>query len=366
MIPFLSLKDVNAAHQQSLQEAVARVVQSGWYVLGPETERFEVSFAQYCEVQNCLGVANGLDALHLILRGYEIGVGDEVIVPGHTFIATWLAVSQTGATPVPVEPVEDTFNMDAALIEQAITPRTRAIIVVHLYGQPADMAPIMAIAHRHGLRVIEDAAQAHGARYQGKRTGGLGDAAAFSFYPTKNLGALGDGGAVTTNDSVLAAKIRKIRNYGSTVKYQHELKGVNSRLDELQAAALQVKLEFLDKENVQRVKVASQYNTQLPREGLQPTRVIPDAEPVWHLYVVRCARREALQQHLRRLRIETMIHYPVPCHLQGAYAHGNWPPLPLTTRLPGELLSLPMSPCLSEESVAEVARVITSFFCSNA
>ena len=361
MIPFLSLKDVNAPHQQSLQAAVARVVQSGWYVLGPETERFETSFARYCEVPHCIGVANGLDALHLILRGYDISGGDEVIVPGHTFIATWLAVSQTGATPVPVEPVEDTFNMNPALIEQAITPKTRAIIVVHLYGQPADMEPILAIARRHGLRVIEDAAQAHGARYQGKRTGGLGDAAAFSFYPTKNLGALGDGGAVTTNDDDLAAKIRKIRNYGSTLKYQHELKGINSRLDELQAAALQVKLEFLDGENAQRAKVAAQYNALLPHQGVNLTRVIADAEPVWHLYVLRCAKRDELQKHLRQLNIEAMIHYPIPCHLQGAYAGENWPPLPLSTRLAEELISLPMAPCLNEESVAEVARAIASF-----
>ena len=361
MIPFLSLKDVNAPHQQSLQAAVARVVQSGWYVLGPETERFEASFARYCEVPHCIGVANGLDALHLILRGYDIGAGDEVIVPGHTFIATWLAVSQTGATPVPVEPVEDTFNMNPALIVQAITPKTRAIIVVHLYGQPAEMELIMAIARRHGLRVIEDAAQAHGARYQGKRTGGLGDAAAFSFYPTKNLGALGDGGAVTTNDDDLAAKIRKIRNYGSTVKYQHELKGFNSRLDELQAAALQVKLEFLDSENAQRAKVAAQYNALLPRQGVNLTRVIADAQPVWHLYVLRCAKRDALQQHLRQLNIETMIHYPVPCHLQGAYANEHWPSLPLSTLLAQELISLPMAPCLNEDAVAEVARAIASF-----
>jgi dTDP-4-amino-4,6-dideoxygalactose transaminase len=361
MIPFLSLKDVNAPHQQSLQEAVARVVQSGWYVLGPETERFEASFARYCEVPHCVGVANGLDAIHLILQGYEIGRGDEVIVPGHTFIATWLAVSQTGATPVPVEPVEDTFNMNPALIEQAITSKTRAIIVVHLYGQPADMEPILTIARRHGLRVIEDAAQAHGARYQGKRTGGLGDAAAFSFYPTKNLGALGDGGAITTNDNDLAAKIRKIRNYGSTVKYQHELKGVNSRLDELQAAVLHVKLEFLDRENAQRAKVAAQYNAQLPRRGVTLTRVIPSAEPVWHLYVLRCAKREALQQHLSQLNVETMIHYPIPCHLQGAYADERWPSLPLSTRLAQEVVSLPMAPCLSENEVAKVSQAVASF-----
>lgn len=361
MIPFLSLRDVNAPHQQSLQAAVARVVQSGWYVLGPETERFETSFARYCEVPNCIGVANGLDALHLILRGYDIGRGDEVIVPGHTFIATWLAVSQTGATPVPVDPVEDTFNMNPALIEQSITAKTRAIIAVHLYGQPADMEPILAIAQRHGLRVIEDAAQAHGARYRGKRTGGLGDAAAFSFYPTKNLGALGDGGAITTTDNDLAVKIRKIRNYGSTVKYQHELKGVNSRLDELQAAALHLKLEFLDSENAQRAKVAAQYQAQLPRQGVTLTRVIADAEPVWHLYVLRCTKRDELQQHLRHLNIETMIHYPIPCHLQGAYADEDWPSLPLSTRLPQELLSLPMAPCLNEDAVAEVSRAVSSF-----
>lgn len=306
-------------------------------------------------------MANGLDALHLILRGYDVGVGDEVIVPGHTFIATWLAVSQTGATPVPVDPLPETFNIDPTLIEQAITPRTRAIIVVHLYGQPADMDPILALARRHGLRVIEDAAQAHGARYKGRRSGALGDAAAFSFYPTKNLGALGDGGAITTNDAELATKIRKIRNYGSTIKYQHELKGVNSRLDEIQAAALLVKLQHLDSENAQRARVAGQYNAQLPGNGIGVSRVIYGAEPVWHLYVIRSTQRNRLQEHLRKHHIETMIHYPVPCHLQGAYAGERWSHLPLSTCLPDELLSLPMAPCLNDDSVALVIQGIASF-----
>ena len=318
MIEFLNLKRVNAPHQQAIQAAIQRVLDSGWYILGEETQAFEREFAQYCGAAHCIGVANGLDALHLILRAYGIGAGDEVIVPSNTFIATWLAVSQTGATPVPVEPMEATCNLDPARIEAAITPRTRAIMPVHLYGQPADMDAINEVARRHGLRVIEDAAQAHGARYKGRRTGVLGDAAAFSFYPGKNLGALGDGGAITTNDDALAATLRKLHNYGSSVKYRHDIAGVNSRLDEIQAAVLRVKLPHLDAENAQRQALAACYLEALAGLPLGLPAVLDGAEPVWHLFVVRARQRENLQAQLSNRQIGHMVHYPIACHRQQA------------------------------------------------
>ena len=358
MIPFLDLKRVNAPHEAQIKSAIARVIESGWYVLGEETENFEREFAGYCGVAHCIGVANGLDALTLILRGYGIGAGDEVIVPSHTFIATWLAVSQAGAQPVPVEPDAATYNIDPARIEAAITPRTRAIIAVHLYGQPADMNLICEIAQRHGLRVIEDAAQAHGARYQGRRAGSLGDAAGFSFYPGKNLGALGDGGAVTTNDAALATRLRQLRNYGSTVKYKHEVQGVNSRLDEIQAAVLRVKLKQLDAENAARRVVAENYLARL--QGLPVTlpRVLPGCEPVWHLMVLRGAQRGRLQAALTSSGIGHMVHYPTACHRQGAYASGAWPSLALAEQLADEVLSVPIAPYLSAHDVGLVAEAL--------
>ena len=259
IIPFLDLRASYLELKTALDSAFQRVMASGWYILGEELKAFEAEFAEYCNVKYCVGVGNGLDALHLILRAMDIGQGDEVIVPSNTFIATWLAVSYAGATPVPVEPDEATYNIDPSKIEAAITEKTKAIMPVHLYGQPADMDPILKIAARHHLKVIEDAAQAHGARYKGKRTGSLGDAAGFSFYPGKNLGAFGDGGAVTTNDSTLAERVRRLSNYGSQVKYAHDVKGFNSRLDELQAALLRVKLRHLDAWNGRRRQIAAQY-----------------------------------------------------------------------------------------------------------
>jgi len=360
-VDFLNLKRVNAPHEAGIREAIGRVIDSGWYVLGAETEAFEREFAAFCEVPHCIGVANGLDALHLVLRAYGIGEGDEVIVPSNTFIATWLAVSQAGATPVPVEPDPRTHNLDPARVEAAVTPRTRAIMPVHLYGQPADMAPLTDIARRHGLKVIEDAAQAHGARYRGRRAGGLGDAAGFSFYPGKNLGALGDGGAITTGDAELAAKLRKLRNYGSSVKYQHDVAGVNSRLDELQSAVLRAKLPALDAENAARAAVAAQYLLGLAGLPLQLPEVPEGMAPAWHLFVVATPERDALQAHLKSRGIGTLVHYPTACHLQGAYAGQAWPALPVAERLQGQVLSLPMAPYLSREEVGAVVAAVREF-----
>jgi dTDP-4-amino-4,6-dideoxygalactose transaminase len=360
-VPFLDLQAINQSQAPELEAAFKRVLESGWYVLGKEVAAFEQQFAAYCGAETALGVANGLDAIFLALKGYGIGPGDEVIVPSNTFIATWLAVSHCGATPVPVEPVEATYNIDPQLIEAAITPATRAIIAVHLYGQPADMAAINAIAARHNLKVIEDAAQAHGARCHGKRTGQLADAAAFSFYPGKNLGALGDGGAVTTNDSALAEQVRTLRNYGSRVKYYNELPGYNSRLDELQAALLSVKLTALDAGNAQRQAIAAAYDRLLA--GI-PDLVLPFvpewAEPVWHLYVIRHPRRDELARSLAEQGIGTIVHYPVAPHRQPAYAHMNLGEgaFPIAEAIHREVLSLPIGPTMTIAQAEQVAAAI--------
>lgn len=359
-IQFLDLKAAYVELKDGLDAAYRRVMESAWYILGQEVEAFEAEFAAYCEARHCLGVGNGLEALHLILRGYGIGTGDEVIVPANTFIATWLAVTYAGATPVPVEPDERTCNIDPALIEAAITSRTKAIMPVHLYGQPADMDPIMAIASRYGLKVIEDAAQAHGARYRGRRAGSLGDAAGFSFYPGKNLGAIGDGGAIVTNDDQLAEKIRMLRNYGCKQKYVNECKGFNSRLDELQAAFLRVKLTCLDEWNARRSTLAEAYSVALAGSAL----ILPFApdftEPVWHLYVVRSANRGALQEKLTGAGIGALIHYPIPPHLQGAYKELGFGDgaFPLSESMAQNVLSLPMGPHMSEVDSSKVVKVI--------
>ena len=360
MVEFLELGRVNAPHRTAIHEAIERVLDSGWYILGQELQSFEREFADYCGTSHCIGVANGMDALHLILRACGIGAGDEVIVPSNTFIATWLAVSQAGATPVPVEPDPRTHNLDPNRIEAAITPRTRAIMPVHLYGQPADMDPMNAIARRHGLRVIEDAAQAHGARYHGKRAGSLGDAAGFSFYPGKNLGALGDAGAITTSDEQLAATLRKLRNYGSSVKYRHEIAGFNSRLDEIQAAVLRVKLRHLDRENAARAWLAVEYAQALSGLPLTMPDVLAGSQPAWHQMVVRSTQREALQAHLTQCGIGHAVHYPTACHLQQAYAGSKWPALPIAEQLQREVLSLPMAPYLTRADVLAVADAIGS------
>lgn len=359
-IPFLDLKAPYLELREELDAAYTRVMNSGWYILGDEVAAFEREFAEYCGVRHCIGVGNGLDALHLILRAMEIGVGDEVIVPSNTYIATWLAVSQTGAVPVPVEPDGRTWNIDPDRIEAAITSRTRAILAVHLYGQAAEMTRIKAIARRHNLRLIEDAAQAHGALCHGKKVGGLGDAAGFSFYPGKNLGALGDGGAVTTNDDGLAERIRILRNYGSRQKYVNEVKGVNSRLDELQAALLRVKLLRLDEWNQRRQRAASRLLEGLADSGLGLPYLAEGCTSVWHLFVVRCPDRDGLQAQLGGEGIGTLIHYPVPPHLQDAYSELGYSlgSFPQAEQLADEVLSLPMGPHIDDGQIADLLFVL--------
>jgi dTDP-4-amino-4,6-dideoxygalactose transaminase len=357
-IPFLELKPTYDELRDELDSAYHRVMDSGWYLLGNEIESFEAGFAKYCEAKHCVAVGNGLDALHLTLRAYDIGAGDEVIVPTNTFIATWLAISYAGATPVPVEPDPKTFNLDPGRIQAALTRQTKAIMPVHLYGQPADMDPIMSIARKHGLKVIEDNAQAQGARYKGRRTGSLGHAAGHSFYPGKNLGAFSDAGAVTTNDGDLAGRIRTLRNYGSKKKYYNDVKGFNSRLDELQAAFLRVKLKKLDEWNDRRRSVAALYLTELRSAANLALPFVPEwAEPVWHLFVVRHPKRDALQQKLAAADIGTLIHYPVPVHLSGAYSDGKWlrGSFPMAEELSDTVLSLPMGPHLAKEQTRFVA-----------
>lgn len=360
MISFLDLKAPYLELKAEIDEAIARVVSSGWFIGGAEVEQFEAEYATYCGATHAVGVANGLDALHLALRAMDVGPGDEVIVPSNTYIATWLAATQCGATPVPVEPDPRTFNIDPALIEAAITPRTKVILPVHLYGQPADMDPILAIARKHNLRVVEDGAQTHGARYKGQRIGAHGDAVAWSFYPGKNLGALGDGGAVTTNDPEIADRIRVLRNYGSRVKYVNEVKGFNSRLDPLHAAVLSVKLRHLDKWNARRQGIASLYLRELVNTGLTLPLIPEWADPVWHLFVVRHPHRDKLQQHLDAAAIGSLIHYPIPPHLQQAYAHLGLDKnaLPLATKMADEVLSLPMGPHLSTDQAITIIETI--------
>ena len=365
MINFLDLKQINLQYKEELQEAFDRVLNSGWFILGKEVEAFEKEFADYCNVKHCIGVGNGLDALHLILKGYDIGEGDEVIVPSNTYIATWLAVSYAGAKVVPVEPDIRTYNIDPKLIEEKITNKTKAIIAVHLYGQPCDMDPINELAKKYNLKVIEDSAQAHGALYKGRKTGSLGDASGFSFYPGKNLGALGDGGAITTNDSKLADKIRILRNYGSEVKYHNKYKGYNSRLDELQAAFLRVKLKYLDEDNNKRKKVARYYLENIKNNDIL-SPFIPDyADPVWHLFVIRNKNRDKLQKYLKQNEIQTMIHYPVPPHKQKAYESINNSSFPVSEQLHEEVLSLPISGLQDCDSSDKIIKYLNQFEVGN-
>ena len=355
-VPFLAFAPIYEELREELDAAFTRVMRSGWFVLGPEVESFERAFAAYCGARHCVGVGNGLEALELVLRAWDIGPGDEVIVPSNTYIATWLAASRVGARPVPVEPDPATFNMDPALVDRAITPRTRAIVPVHLYGQCADMAPIMALAKARGLRVLEDAAQAAGARYRGERAGSLADAAACSFYPGKNLGAFGDAGAVVTNDDAVAARVRSLRNYGSKAKYHNEEKGTNSRLDELQAALLVPRLRVLDRWNDRRDRIARHYLEGLAQSGLVLPRVADGCTHTWHQFVVRSNDREGLQAGLARRGVGTLIHYPVPPHLQPAYAElgvgaGSFP---VSEAIHREVLSLPMGPHLSDDEAGYV------------
>ncbi len=363
---FLDMKSPYQELKDELDAAYERVMLSGWYILGEEVETFEHEFSSFIGSKYCVAVGNGLDALHLILRAYEIGAGDEVIVPANTYIATWLAVSYAGAVPIPVEPDEFTYNIDPSKIEDAITPRTKAILVVHLYGQPANMDPIVQIAHQYKLKVIEDSAQAHGALYLDRKTGSLSDASGWSFYPGKNLGALGDAGAVTTDDPHLADRVRILRNYGSQQKYHNEVQGFNSRLDPLQAAFLKVKLKHLGEWNARRQQVARTYI-----EGLKnlPGLVLPTvpryANPCWHIFAIRHQQRDWLQEVLKQHSIGTLIHYPVPPHLSKAYQTLGYKDgdFPITEKLAKTILSLPMGPHLKAEEQAIVINVLRKILC---
>lgn len=361
-VPFLDLRATYIELKPEIDAAIASVLDSGWYILGSEVEAFEAEWAKYCGAAHAVGVGNGLDALTLALHALEIGDGDEVIVPSNTYIATWLAISSVGATPVPVEPAPSTHNIDPALIESAITSRTRALLPVHLYGQPADLDPILDIACRYGLQVIEDAAQAHGACYKGRRIGAHGDIVCWSFYPGKNLGALGDAGAITTNDADLAKRVSMLRNYGSRKKYINEEAGVNSRLDPLQAAILRVKLQVLDEWTNRRRVIADLYENGLSSSGLILPQVPDWADPAWHLYVVRSVNRDRLQADLTVEGIGTLIHYPIPPHMQVAYKGMGLSPddLPLARDLAAQVISLPMGPHLNIEQVGRVIEVIVS------
>jgi dTDP-3-amino-3,4,6-trideoxy-alpha-D-glucose transaminase len=360
-IPFLDLRAPYAELRTDIDAACERVMRSGWYVLGPEVEAFETEFAAYCGAAHCVTVGSGCDALELTLRALGIGPGDEVLVPAHTFIATWFAVSAVGARPVPVEPDETTFTIDPARAEAAITPRTRAILPVHLYGQAADLRSIGDIATRHGLAVVEDAAQAAGARHRGRRIGADPSTVAFSFYPAKNLGAYGDSGAVVTSDAALADRIRLLRGYGAREKYHHEVIGTNSRTDELQAAILRIKLRHLDDWNARRAAIAHRYLDGLggADEPVLPA-IAPWAEHAWHLFVVRTKRRETLRDRLAADGVETLVHYPIAIHRSEAYADLGWRSgaFPISERLASEVLSLPIGPHLPADRADAVVSAV--------
>ena len=365
MVEFLSLKSVNAQYQQELKEACARVIDSGWYIMGNELTQFETEFAAYCGVKHAIGVANGLDALILVLRAWkELGklkAGDEVIVQANTYIASVLAITENDLVPVLVEPNPDTYNLDPALVRAAITPNTKAILPVHLYGQLSPMPELMAIAKEHNLLVLEDCAQAHGAEIDGKRAGNWGDAAGFSFYPGKNLGALGDAGAVTTNNDELAQTLKALRNYGSHKKYENLYQGVNSRLDEIQAAMMRVKLPYLEKETARRQEIARIYRAGINNPLVILPEVATESAHVWHLFVVRSDVREQLQQWLTEQGIQTLIHYPIPPHKQQAYPQLQDYQLPLTEQIHQQVLSLPMDPTMSDEAVVKVIDAVNGF-----
>lgn len=364
-VEFLSLKELNAQFNEELKAASNRVIDSGWYIGGSELSYFEKEFANYCGVKECIGVANGLDALVLTFRAWkEMGKlkdGDEVIVPANTYIASVLAITENKLVPVLVEPDLFTYNLDPELVKKAITPKTKAILPVHLYGQLADMPAIMKIAKEHKLLVLEDSAQAHGAMINGVKAGNWGDASGFSFYPGKNLGALGDAGAITTNDSQLAETLRALRNYGSHEKYKNLFRGVNSRLDEIQAAFLSVKLKYLDAHTKMRRKVISQYMEGTTNPFIQLPKITDTAQHVWHLFVIRCSERAKLQEHLKKDGIQTLVHYPIPPHKQDAYKDLNHLSFPVTELIHKEVLSLPLSPVLSSSDVQQVIDSLNSF-----
>lgn len=358
MIKFLDLYRINQVYRNEIDLAVKRVLDNGWYLLGKENENFCKNFANYCGVKYCIGVANGLDALALIIKGYGFGVGDEIIVPCNTYIASILAISQNGCSPVLVEPDINTYNINPCLIEEKISTRTKAIMVVHLYGRVCEMDKIWELAEKYNLKIIEDSAQAQGAMYNGKRVGSLGDASGFSFYPSKNLGALGDGGAVTTNDEKLYEKIRSLANYGCIEKYNNIYKGINSRLDEIQAAILNVKLKFLDKNNEKRKQIAKFYIEKIKNPNIVLPEINSEESHVWHVFVIRTEQRNRLREYLEKNGIQTVIHYPLPAHKQVAYKELNNLSYPITEKIHNEVLSLPISPVMPKEEVLFVVDMI--------
>ncbi len=361
MIKFLDLHKINERFRKEIDERIKQVLDSGWYLLGEQKELFEKHFAKYCGVKHCIGCANGLDALNLIIRGYGFKNGDEIIVPANTYIATILAISENGCTPILVEPDINTYNINPDLIEEKITNKTKAIMVVHLYGQAVQMDKIWTIAKKYNLKVIEDSAQAHGALYKGKRAGNLSDASGFSFYPGKNLGCMGDGGCVTTNDDELAVKIRAIANYGSDRKYHHIYKGINSRLDEIQAAILDVKLPHLDNDNKKRRKIAKYYRENIKNPKIILPKVYDENAHVWHVFAIRTEERDKLQKYLEENEIQTNIHYPTPPHKQGAYKEFVNISLPVSEEIHRTVISLPISPVMTEEEVKKTVDIINKF-----
>lgn len=384
MVKFLDLHKINERFRKEINEGIKKVLNSGWYILGKEGEIFEKNFASYCGVKHAIGVANGLDALKLIIKAYGFGEGDEIIVPANTYIASILAITDNRCTPVLVEPDINTYNINPDLIEEKITPKTQAIMVVHLYGQAIEMEKIWQLAKKYNLKIIEDSAQAHGAVYQGKKTGNLGDASGFSFYPGKNLGCLGDGGAVTTNNDELAQKIRALRNYGSHVKYENIYKGCNSRLDEIQAAVLDVKLKYLDADNEKRREIAKFYRENiknplimLPQvrhcetwisdadEGYPPkqscTYLEQELSHAWHVFPIRTEKRDEFKKYLADKGIETLIHYPIPPHKQEAYKEWNNLSFPITEKIHKEIISLPISPVMNDAEVQMVVDTVNKW-----
>ena len=366
MIKFLDLQKINLAHQKEIEDRILNTFRSGWYLLGNELKNFEGNFSKYIGTKHAIGVANGLDALRLILRGYiELGfmkAGDEILVPSNTYIASILAISDNGLVPVLVEPSDADFNIDIDKIEAKITSKTKGILIVHLYGRVVFSSKLQEIAKTHNLKIIEDNAQAIGAKWEGIRTGNLGDASGFSFYPGKNLGALGDAGAVTTNDDDLAAAIRALANYGSNKKYVNIYKGLNSRLDEIQASVLDVKLKYIDEENQIRRLIAEKYLSEIKNSKLVlPKNPVDTAEHVWHVFVIRTENRDQLQEYLSENGIQTIIHYPTPPHKQEAYKEWNNLSFPISEKIHNEVLSLPISPVMDENEILEVIKVLNSY-----
>lgn len=360
MIKFLDLEKINNRFRKEIDENIAEVLDKGWYILGNQNEKFTADFADFCGTKHCIGVANGLDALNIIIKAYGFSQGDEIIVPANTYIASILAITQNGCTPILVEPDIKTYNINPELIEEKITEKTKAIMVVHLYGQAVQMEKIWELAKKYNLKIIEDSAQAHGAIYQGKRCGNLGDASGFSFYPGKNLGCLGDGGCITTNDDELAAKINAIRNYGSNVKYHNIYKGVNSRLDEIQAAVLDIKLNSLDNDNNRRREISKFYRENIKNPEIILPGVYSENAHVWHIFAIRTSKRDNLQKYLKERGIETLIHYPIPPHKQECYKEWNHLHFPITEEIHNTILSLPISPVMTDGEVEKIVEIINT------